>query len=245
MSSNIQPRRTLSVRAARGHQIKIVGVDEGAHRVPREVKRHWGVGTRDQWWKKADQGRGPRMKTPPEEARQRVGQGKKREKQQSQKYPELRSPTCTLRKAAAPPPPHALVPHAASASVHSTARASTRHRCRQGDEATVRLPALPLRALHHTGGAEEVTPPATSPARPHCHSFPSLCLRLANHQAASVGTGIIDRRHQPTIARQGAVRALLKRATILNTAGARGAAAWGGAPAKAVGVPRDRPEGGG
>lgn len=115
---------------------------------------------------------------------------------------------------------------------------------RRGRGATLRSP-VKSPTPHRRSGAQEVTPPATSPAWPHCHSFPSLCLRLANHQAASVGTGIIDRRHQPIIARQGAVRALLKQATILNTAGARGAAAWGGAPAKAVGVPRDRPEGGG
>lgn len=81
----------------------------------------------------------------------------------------------------------------------------------------------PVGTLRHTGRTDRsrqpqpTPPPATSLAWPHRHGFPSLCARLANHQAASVGTGIIDRRRQPIRTRHRAVpgtRALLKRATV-------------------------------
>lgn len=89
-------------------------------------------------------------------------------------------------------------------------------------------------------------PPAASLACPRRHSLPSLCPRLANHQAIRAGTGIIDRKHQPIIARQRAVpctRALLTEATGRpeDTVGARGAAGGGGlvaSAAKAVGTSR-------
>lgn len=173
---------------------------------------------------------------------------KREEKQQPRKYPALLSPTCALRAAAAAPSPHALVPHAASAFPHSTARARSR-RYSQAAEAAAPLPALPLRALRHTECGVRSTqprpppPPAASRAGPRRRSFPSLCPRLANQQAARVGTGITDRRHQPIIARMRAVlgtRAPLEQAAVDKK---RTAAVRGGAAAAAVGSPRGSPEG--
>lgn len=80
-------------------------------------------------------------------------------------------------------------------------------------------------------------PPPRSLAWPRRHGFPSLCPRLANHQAARVGTRIIDRHSQPIIERQRAVRgtrALLKEATV----GRKRAAGACGAAAEAVATPR-------
>lgn len=132
-------------------------------------------------------------------------------KQQPWQYPALLWLTCTLRTPAAALSPHALVPHAASVSPRSTARTSARaRRYSQGRQPCATAAAQTERTT------QPPPPPPPHPREPRCRSFPSLCPRPANHQAARAATGIIDRRHQPIAARQRAVRGTraLKQTTV-------------------------------